>query len=53
MVDTIAILITHALILYTIYRAVKLDQTLPWFGPEDSETDTTTPSDDRRNRSSK
>jgi hypothetical protein len=37
LVDTIAILISHVLILYTVFRAVKLDRELPWFESEPSE----------------
>jgi hypothetical protein len=53
MIDTVAILISHGLILYTIYRAAKLDKTLPWFGSENTDEDTKTSSDNSRNRLSK
>ena len=53
MVDTTAILISHALILYTVFRAVKLDQRLPWFKEADDNKGPQHPKDDGFERSQK
>lgn len=31
MVDNVAILVFSTLIVYTVFRAIKLDKLLPWF----------------------
>ena len=45
MIDNLAILIFSTIVVYTVYKAVQLDKSLPWFGeakqgkkdvPEDS-----------------
>jgi hypothetical protein len=37
MIDTAAILLFSALIVYTVVRAIKLDKLLPWFSREDQQ----------------
>ncbi len=37
MIDALSILLFSALIVYTVFRAVKLDKTLPWFTSEDEQ----------------
>ncbi|BDT56861.1 hypothetical protein MasN3_03550 [Massilia varians] len=34
MIDNIAILIFSSAIVYTVFRAVKLDKVLPWFSAD-------------------
>lgn len=33
MIDNVALLLFGLLILYTVFRAIKLDKLLPWFAP--------------------
>jgi uncharacterized paraquat-inducible protein A len=35
MIDNAAILVFSSLIVYTVFRAVKLDKLLPWFSADD------------------
>jgi len=35
MIDNVAILMFSSLIVYTVFRAVKLDRLLPWFSAKD------------------
>lgn len=37
MIDNVAILMFSSLIVYTVFRAVKLDKLLPWFSGEDAQ----------------
>ena len=53
MVDTVAILISHALILYTVFHAVKLDQRLPWFRETDDDKRSQKSEEDDPGRSQK
>lgn len=34
MIDNVAILVFSALIIYTVYRAIRLDRLLPWFSAD-------------------
>jgi len=33
MIDTLAILFSSGMVAFIVYRAMKLDKRLPWFGP--------------------
>jgi uncharacterized paraquat-inducible protein A len=37
MIDNIAIIVFSSLIVYTVYRAVKLDKLLLWFSTEEQQ----------------
>jgi hypothetical protein len=37
MIDTVAILLFSSLIVYTVFRAIKLDKLLPWFSANSEE----------------
>ena len=37
MIDIAAILVFSSLIVYTVFRAVKLDKLLPWFSAEEQQ----------------
>lgn len=34
MIDNAAILLFSGLIVYTVFRAIKLDKLIPWFSPD-------------------
>lgn len=53
MVDTLAILISHSLILYTLFHAVKLDQRAPWFKEADEDKDAARSGDEESGRPGK
>lgn len=36
MIDIVAILMFSSLIVYTVFRAIKLDRLLPWFSAKDA-----------------
>lgn len=38
MIDTAAIIIFNLLIVYTVFKAVKLDKVIPWFSDQDQST---------------
>jgi hypothetical protein len=37
MIDIVAILLFSSLIVYTVFRAIKLDKLLPWFSANSDE----------------
>ena len=39
MIDTLTVLVSHGLLAYILFRAVVLDQTLPWFEPAERNRD--------------
>lgn len=37
MIDNLALLIFGSLVVYTVFRAIKLDAVIPWFSTESEE----------------